>query len=469
MDNQSSVRPETRARHCRIARWVTLASMAAWPALGAAQGVRISGVTSTQYVELRQLHVDTSGMESAGERVSGAPFLQDLTFAAWGLGRGVSLHSNVRIRTDLGSGGYTWPRSDQHVDVLDLYAELDRPAWRGRVGRQWVMNGLGAYDFDGADFVLRRDRSSLEAWAGRALAAGLFETYTGPELAAVESRPPEQDGHVYGARARTRSAGGNALSVVYQRTAVAIDGGLYAERAAFDATTRMRGATLDAAGAYDFASGDWNELRLRLAAPDINGVNWWTEVRHSQPFFELWTIWGAFAPVGFDEARLALDARITSLSLALGVRGGYRRYGESHAGPELRDDGWRVGADARYSPSGPFTMSASTDVDAGFGAARWDVRGRVDWNGESGTLIGVQGSALQNMYEFRVGTGRVFGLAANVVLPVARDVRLAVDAGVYRHELYKGAIGPDWTQRRAAARLEWTLGSEPGASKVKAP
>ena len=75
----------------------------------------------------------------------------------------------------------------------------------------------------------------------------------------------------------------------------------------------------------------------------------------------------------------------------------------------------------------------------------------------------------QNIYEFRIGTGRIYGLMLDAAMPIRPDIRLVVDAGLYQHTLTNGAPGPDWTQRRASVRLEWTAGRDPGAAVVKTP
>ena len=73
-------------------------------------------------------------------------------------------------RAEIGNDStFVFPRYNDHLDMLDAYTQLDRSRWQARLGRQWVMNGLGAYDVDGGDLLVRRDAISLEGWAGRAL------------------------------------------------------------------------------------------------------------------------------------------------------------------------------------------------------------------------------------------------------------------------------------------------------------
>ncbi len=442
----------------------------AFPALLAAQGMRITGVTSTQFVELRPISVDAAGVVTSDSLVTAAPFLQDLTFVGWGLAQGLSVHADVRARAQLTSNGLVYPGSNDRFDLLDAHAELERGTWRGRLGRQAVVGGLGVYDFDGAALLVRRGTLDVEGWGGRALAAGLFDPHTTAELAAVESRPPNQNGYVFGSRIRLRTNAATSAAFTYQRVLTADRSGLYSERAALDAESHTYGALLNLAAQYDFATGDWNEARLRLGTAGLGAVRVSGEVRHEQPFFELWTIWGAFAPVGFNEARSTVDWRPWSGPVALSVHGGYRKYAESNAtNIDLRTNGWRAGVDMNWLGAGAWSAFGSYDVDVGFGASRTDGRASVRWAASPDTWLGLDGSALQNIYEFRLGTGRVFGAMLSGGRRVGPDTRLTFDAGLYRNVLTNGATGPDWTQRRASVRFEWTLGHDPGSGAGRNP
>jgi hypothetical protein len=472
----------------------------AFPVSLAAQGVRISGVTTMQFIELRQLVTDSlaasvvSGagewrttadgvpalcptgssfcqFERSGNRISAAPILQDLTIAAWGWQEGLSFHANLRARTQIGNdSGFIYPRANDHLDFLDAYAQLDRATWQGRLGRQWVTGGLGMYAFDGANALWRHDSFILEGWGGRALLGGLDEPYTSAQLAAVDNLPPQQNGYLFGGRARYRPDPITAVALTYQRVLVADRSGLYSERASLDASTRSFGPAIDLGLNYDFSTGDWNEARLRIGTGWSGSVGYSLEARHSRPFFELWTIWGAFSPVGFDEERATVDWAPHGSPLTFSFRGAYRKYAESGtAGIELRTNGWRAGGDARWQGDGALSASGSYDVDIGSGAASTDARAGVKWIASSDLSLGADAVVTQNIYEFRVGTGRIYGAAFDGAVRVTPDVRLAMDVGLYQHTLTNGAPGPDWTQRRASMRLEWTLGSDPGMRGGRMP
>ena len=185
------------------------------------------------------------------------------------------------------------------------------------------------------------------------------------------------------------------------------------------------------------------------------------EARHYRPYFDLWTIWGAFAPVGYDEGRAIVDWRPHG-NVTVSAHGAFRRYGETDAGFELRTNGWRAGADATWTPSDQLLASASYDIDVGSGAANTDGRVGMSWLRSDGTMLGADASVTQNIYEFRVGTGRIYGAMLRAAFPLRPDARVALDVGLYQHVKTNGAVGPDWTQRRASARFEWTVGRDPG-------
>jgi len=473
-------------------RRLAIVASAVAPAMLAAQGLRVSGVTTIQLVELRPFVIDSVAassvpgtgesrimadgvpaicpvtsafceFERSGGRVSATPMLQDVTLAGWGWVEGLSFHGDLRARTQLsGDASFVFPRANDHLDVVDAYAQLDRAAWQARLGRQWVTGGLGAYAFDGANALWRSDPLTVEGWGGRALVGGLLEPYTTAQLAAVDNLPPQQNGYVFGARARFRPDALSAAALTYQRVLVSDRSGLYSDRAALDGSTRRFGAAIDLGLTYDFATGDWNDARLRVGTGGGRAIDYSAELWHSRPFFELWTIWGAFSPVGFDETRVTADWHPRASAFSLAVRGAYRQYAQTDAGMSLRTNGWRAGGSVNWRGEQSLSAFGSYDVDIGSGAASTDGRVGARWTPAPEWSFGGEAVVTQNIYEFRVGTGRIYGVALDGAIPIRPDVRLAMDAGLYQHSLTNGAPGPDWTQRRASVRLEWMLGRDPG-------
>lgn len=465
---------------------------AALATVGQAQGVRVSGVTTVQSIDLSPLVNDSvaavsvtgatdwrtlsSGVpvfcgldqwcryKRSGARETVVPVWQDVSLAAWGLGEGISVQAQVRARSQLGGGTITWPRANDHFDVLVAYVEVDKPLVRARLGRQWMATGLGAYDFDGLQ--LHRafgGKGMAELFGGRSLLAGTDQSHIGGLLGAVDELPADDAAYLLGVRGKYLPTDRITLSGVYQRTIARNRSQLYSERAAFDASARFRTGSVDLNVVGSIATGTWEEVRLRAASPVSRPWSVMLEGRHHRPFFELWTIWGAFSPVGYDEARTVLTYRPRHATASIGVHGGYRRYDNTDAGLDLRTSGWRAGADATWQPRPDWTAGANYDIDVGFGGSRSDATASLRYLASSDFFVGVQASALQNIYEFRVGTGRVLGLALDGAYRLTPDVRLAADAGLYRHHGSHGNAVTDWSQRRVSVRLEWTLGRDPGA------
>jgi hypothetical protein len=460
----------------------------------AAQSVRVHGVTVVQSVDLRPMVDDSVPISQAtgtgpyrslpdgrlvrcidgeafcrfrrsGERVAATPLTQDLRAAAWGFGRGLSLHGHVRARSTLGGDDFLWPRARDEFDAIEAYMQYDRDQLRVRLGRQWAANGLGLYNYDGAALTLRRGYAQLQGFGGVSLVAGLNETHTGPILGDIDDLPPEERGYLIGVRGSTRLGGRAALGATYQRIIMANRAGLYSERVAGNVSVRALGAAWEGGYVYDFVSGETNDAHLRVARTFPQRITASVTARRHRPFFESWTIWGAFSPVAFDEVRGNLGWRDPDDRLTLSARGGWRSYAETNAGLQsipLRTDGWRAGAGAEWTPLTQWLLYGDYDVDIGFGAARSDATAGARWTPNEQTFVGGALSLLENIYEFKVGTGRVLGARVEGGVRLGREVRAIVDAGWYAHGLTNNAATTDWSQRRLSARLEWTVGRDPG-------
>ena len=466
-----------------------------------AQGIRISGVTSMQGVDLRPLIDDSAAVglttgtgpyrvladgrlvrciegeafcrfRSSGARELVAPVVQDLRAVAWGFGQGISAQAHVRARGSLVSSTAQWPRADDAFDAIEAWIEIDRGPARARLGRQWVVGGLGVFNYDGASVVLRRGRARLEAFGGRSLVAGLNEPVAGAELGALDDLPPDENGWVLGISASSRIASRGSASATWQRVIRADRAALYSDRVAADASWRAYGATAGASLAWDVSAQEVNEASLQLTRPITTQFTGSLEARRHRPFFEAWTIWGAFSPVAFDEASATVSWRNRSGSVGADVRGARRRYGESSAGLEsvpLKRDGWRAGAGAEWQPREHWMVFANYDVDIGFGASRSDVVTGARWMPDESRWLGIAASGLQHIYEFRVGTGRVNGVRLEGGTRIAADARVVVDAALYAHRLSGADSSPNWSQRRFSMRLEWTVGRDPGSSMMGSP
>ncbi len=473
----------------------------ATPSVMHAQGIRIRGTTTMNFLELRPF-VDDSlpfGVTSAGAqdyrqtatgqlvrctvgdawcyfKRSGAvanalPVLQDLDVSAWGLGQGISAHANVRIRGAMGSQPALWPRAEDRFDALSAYLQLDRGKFTARAGRQYATSGLGLYNYDGASLQWRPiPKLTIEGFGGWSLAQGVNESLTTSEIAAVDELPPDRNAYLVGAELRARPTDRSAVHALYQRELRTNRSALYSERVAVDGTWRLSGTSLEGALTQDLSTNQTNELRLRVRAPAIAQTVLSVEARHFRPFFELWTIWGAFAPVGFDEGRLQASWHSTSQLLSFDVHGARRKWQATNAGVDfqsLRTDGWRVGGAANWRAREHWNLNGSYSADVGFGSSRSE--GDLGVHFDRGPVfLGLTGTAFQSIYEFRVGTGRVIGTSVDAGWQMTPEVRVIGDVSLYQQTARNNAPSTDWTQHRASLRFEWTVGSDPGNRYVNA-
>ena len=472
---------------------------------GAAQGVRIAGTTTVQLIDVQRMVDDSIAADEvtrvpgttlaetadgtivrcitgvpwcrfrrAGDVATTVPLLQDLQLSAWGFGTGISVQAHVRARQAFGPVRDLYPRAQDRFDALTAFVEIDRRRLRARLGRQWVpAAGFGLANYDGASVLWQPlQRLAVEAYGGWSLAPGLNEPRTSGEIADVELLAPDDRGHVIGAALRVRPVTPLAISARWQRDIRTDRSELYAERVATDATWRLGRGGLDASWVHDLGTGTTSEARLRARLPEWRGTSVAVEARRFRPFFELWTIWGAFAPVGFTEARGIVTWRGSGPLLGrfgIDALAGRRRYDDADAGVQsarLRDDGWRAGADLSARVTRDWSAHAGYRREIGFGASRTDQQAGVRWDPGGRVSAGAHAAAFQTLLETRVAFGEVRGLGLDAAWRVTPDVRLVADWTWYRNRTSGAGPSSDWNQRRGLVRLEWTAGRDPGTVRA---
>ena len=491
-------RPMDRRETGRV-RWgsvgilLTVLLLCAPPVEG--QTFRITGTTTAQYVDVQPMRIDSlpvtqtigSGLlrrtfdgavvrcltgedyclrSSAGASVYTVPLLQDVSVSAWGLGRGVRFFARLRGRAAVSEDAHLWPRSDDAFDALVAYLEVDRDRYRVRGGRQWKTSGLGYYNFDGASVLVRPVTSlTVEGFGGWSLARGLNEPRTSGSLSAIEAFVPDDRGVIFGFEAGYRPSVATSLSALYQREIRGDRAGLYSDRVAFDGVVRKWGGTLTASLEADLASRQVNEARLAGRFTGPFEVDTQVFLRRYRPFFELWTIWGAFNPVGFTEGGVDATWRRPGSDLTLRGQVSRRAYDEtglrSTFGP-TRSDGWRIGGSVATPVGQVWTADVRYDLDLGFGAAKSAGSIRVHRVLPDGARLGASLQAFQRIFEFRVDQGTVFGFGVDGGIPAGSRGYLSGSLAAYRHSPGSDSPGVDWSQLRASIRWQWTLGPEPG-------
>lgn len=468
---------------------VALAALA--PGGAAAQGFRGWTSTSLQVVELRPLGLDTvprsAVVADAGGRflyegnevscVSGdgctgylplddvrtLAATQDLGLTVWGFGvEGLSATALVRARARAG-GDVVWPRSDDELDVLLAYAQLERGAWRVRLGRLDVRSGLGFSAFDGASAAYAHGAIRGEIYGGRSLARGLREPRN-EALRGLDGFLVDKGVLLVGASVSGR-AGGADLTGRYEREIYSDRSSLVSERASVDVSRTFPRVRVTASLDYDFSFERAGKGHLTLSAPLAEG-RWLVEASALRyvPYFDLSTLWGFFEPVPYSEV-LARVGWSPDARLGAWISGGWRTYGDTETTVILRpmrDTGWRADVGVRWLPASALSLEARYQLE-------WGPGGFLS-SGESSVRYAVSerlGAALsaltfQQIEEYRLGQGRAFGGGASVDFELWEGGTAAGGVSLIRHRDGGNVFTSPWNQARGWMSLRFELGSDPG-------
>lgn len=388
---------------------------------------------------------------------------QDVRVAAWGGIPGLSAHAHVRGRYGTDD---VWPLASQEVEAVDAYLNYDPGEYRLRAGRQHRTDGLGYYNFDGIAALWRGfEPVRVEAFGGWSLGRGLNAPRTGDLLRETDEFAPDRRALTLGAEVGARWGRRLAGALTYRREVTTDLEALIGERLALDVRGSAGRLTADLSAEYDVAFEEVNEARLRLSAPVGRGVRVSVEGRHYTPFFELWTIWGAFSPVGFNEASGSASWRDPAAGLLLELGGAYRAYGETDAGADfapVEEDGWRAFGNAEWR-RGTWSAAAGYRAEIGFGAARMGGDVRVGRRLTDGASLALRGTSTLTVDELRLGGHRLDGGGLDGVLRLG-EVDLTGSVGLYRISFVDRPTMSDWTQARGHIGIRYRFGTDLGTT-----
>jgi hypothetical protein len=456
-----------------------------------AQGFRGWTTTSVQLVELRPIGLDSVPRSEVTTDAQGRSFFgdvevtcvlatlctgyfalddertwaatQDLSVTLWSLGvQGLSVTTQLRARVRAG-GDLVWPRSDDELDALLAYAQLQRGPVRVRAGRIDVRSGLGLSAFDGVSGAYTVGAYRTEVYAGRSLARGLREPQN-EAFRGLDGFLLDQSVLVIGAVATGRPWD-VPMSLHYQREILRDRSSLVSERVSFDASRAFPRARLDASVDYDFSFQQPGKGHVTLSVPFGEG-RWLVEAsaRRYVPYFDLSTLWGIFEPVSYSEV-VARVGWSPGAALGAWMTGGRRAYGDTETVVVLRpmrDTGWRVSAGARWTPAAAWALDASYDLEWGPGGflssgqagARYDIGGGVT---ASASML-----SFQQLEEYRLGEGRAFGGALSATYVLGERMLLSVGGSLIRHRDGGNVFTSPWSQARAWSSLRFEIGGDPG-------
>jgi hypothetical protein len=459
-----------------------------------AQGVRGSATTTVRYIEMRPIVQDTvpegqvTMLPDGSFEFNGVPVIcvtglgcvfyrpadvqhavvatQDIGLTTWGWGvQGLSFTTLLRIREDLG-GELVWPRSDDRFDAILAYGELNRGDFRTRLGRQRSNSTLGFTGYDGANVVWDGlAMTSLEAYGGRSLMRGLSEPRSEALRGVQEFAMDTLVTWLIGAAARYEPVRGTAIGLRYQREIWQNRAGLVSERAALEfGSSQFRPVIVDAAVDYDFAFGTIGKAHATVRAPVLPGVTLEATGRRYIPYFELNTIWGFFSPVGYHEAEGRATWRPRP-ALTAWASAAWRRYEEAEATVIFRpiaQEGTRFTAGASWRLMPQLALDGSYRMERGFGAFVSSGDAAIAWRPLDRLEVTLDGTAFQQIEQFRVGEGVVYGGGGSVNVMLTRQVTLSGGGNIYRQDFRNRPTMADWNQRRGWLALRAGVGGDPG-------
>ena len=398
---------------------------------------------------------------ATGERRAVSLVTQDLVVAGWPGLQGVSAHAHLRSR--YGSDDF-WPRTQQEFEVIAAYGSWDRGDFQVRAGRQFRTSRLGYRNFDGAAFLWRGfDPLRIDVYGGWSLAPGLNSAHDGTLLEEADPFPPGERGLVWGLDVLGRVGRNASGQVGYERVIRAGEAdALYSERASAAMKLDLERVAIEGSATYDLAFDEVNEALLRIILPLPSAVELSAQARRYAPFFELWTIWGAFSPTGFSEGRISAAWRVTGSSVR--VHGGavYRAYDETNTEakfPTIEEDAWRAFGGARWDRSEWF-VDGRVLADRGAGAARYGGDLLLGRRFGPDTYLALRGISSQSFSEFRLGEQSTTGWSGEGSLQLG-ELILTGSWGLYDITFEDQPRLGDWTQQRGHLGVTWRFGTEP--------
>ena len=412
-----------------------------------------------------------------GTRLRGQPLTTTADLTAWGFGvSGLTFRASGRIATDL-DGQARWPGTEPNVVLTEGYAEYATGAATGRLGRQLVVGRLGYQGFDGARASYRIPAAGLEVagYGGWGLARAVAIPVTSPALDPLDDFQPRNRQLLVGADVSWRRRWFD-LRGEYRREVDPNVDYFVSERAAAAAEIYpLRNVRLAGGAEYDFANGWWGSAE---ASASYTERRWYgtVEARRYQPFFDLWTIWGAFSPVPFRAVRA--NAAVEPVK-GLWIRGQGERYwfDEDAADTPLataEDRGWRAQLSASATVATKWTVEAGLRGEFGAGASSRTIDGGITWRPSDAVLLAARGGTLDRPLEFRFSDARVNWVSVTGDVRLSRQFRLVSDLGWFGEARRRpDAAAFDLNQIRVSTRLVVSLGSSadrlPRATKPLAP
>jgi hypothetical protein len=284
---------------------------------------------------------------------------------------------------------------------------------------------------------------------------------TSPALNPLDDFQPRDRQLVIGANAAVRHRLGE-VTAEYRRELDPTPDYIVSERAATTAELRPTPRLRLAGGAeYDFANGWWGSAevnasyvgrRFHLAA----------QARRYRPFFDLWTVWGAFSPVPYRSIRGSGSVEATK-ALRFHVQGERYWFDESATETplvEVEDRGWRAATSAVLDLGRTWTVEAGIRGEFGPGASSRTIDAAVTYRPSEQLFLSGRVGTLDRPLEFRYADAKLNWVALSGDFQISERLRLISDLGWFGDERRRpDGAQLDLDQLRISTRLVLTVGS----------
>jgi hypothetical protein len=406
-------------------------------------------------------------------RQDALPLVTTADVSVWKLGLpGLRLYGRARVGTDLANPD-VWPGTSPALQLVEGFAEYAGNAWSVQAGRLYQASRFGYTGFDGGRAQARMLGGALSAsaYGGWGLAWGSPLPITSDALNPLSEFRPSRRQIVLGGDVgwALGPARGRAL---YERE---IDPGpdhLVAERLGGDLEVRVhRNVGLAAGADYDlaFAILGSAEATITVAIP-----RWKASVsaggRRYRPYFELWSIWGAFSPVpyhaGFASVTVTPHPRVQ-----VRARGELYGFDAADAATPLapvEDAGWRASLGATYRHTASLIVTGDYSIEDGPGAGSVGLDASLFWRPIP--RLGLRGSVanLQRVLELRFDDASVWLYSADADFEIVEQVRAFGGATFWdEHHDRPDAAQFSWSSLQLHAGLRLAFGS--GADRSTLP
>jgi hypothetical protein len=398
----------------------------------------------------------------------GSPWVNRAVGSFWGAGPpGLRAHVDVRWAMDF-RDEETWPGTDPGGQLLEAYLEYAVPIVRARAGRLQESTRFGFVGFDGARVELRwpSARLATAAYGGWGLARGTTLAVNDAALNPLDDYRPTERQTVIGGDVRFATHRFDAR-LLYQREVDPRTDQFVSERAAAEAAvTGPWGLLLQGGADRDLALADWGSADVRFARQDdgwLRAVG--VGARRVRPHFDLWTIWGAFSPVGYDATFAEVDVAPHPALIVSGraERWIYEETGASSPLVATESEGWRWTARGSVRLAGGWRVGSAAHQEFGAGASSRGGEGSLtrDFPRGSATLYG---GWLERPLELRFDEAQVTTWGGRGTIDVTEAWSFAADVRVVEETRDRpDAAAFDWDQVRFGMRAIWKIGSGDGS------